>query len=73
MCMVIRHNCDVINHVKMRVSFRKHEKEKKMQCKISHSGWLGKVSINHPQGLCCYSAVFACTVRGKAGLRSVQM
>lgn len=47
MRMVIRHNCDVINHVKMRILFRKHEKKKKMQCKISHSGWLGKVSIIH--------------------------
>lgn len=35
-----------------------------MQCEISHSGWLGQVSINHPQDLCCFGAVFECAVGG---------
>lgn len=72
MYMVIRHNCYVINHVKMRISFLKGEKEK-MQCEIPHSAWLGQVSINHPQDLSHLGAAFEHAVGRKAGLGNVQM
>jgi len=69
--MIVRRNCYMINHIKMRISFLKDEKEKKMQCEISHSSWLGQVSINYPQYLSCSGAAFEHAVGDKTGLGSV--
>lgn len=66
MCVIIKHKCYVINHVRMRISFLKHEKEKEMHCEISSLHWLGKVSIHHLQELCCCSAV-CCAVWVRIG------
>lgn len=41
--MVVRHNCYVINPMRMRISFLEGEKEREMPCEISHLGYFRAV------------------------------